>query len=470
MAYSIAHADMDPNRNPPDRARTEDMRLSRRDFIGRTAMALTASVAAAGCKPDPAEIASRPLPRPALLRNADDWDEVRDQFSMSPDYIHMSALYVASHPKVVSEAIETYRRELDAHPVLYLNGQNRRRIDEVLAAAADYLGVVDPSDIALTDSTTMGLGLVYNGLRLAPGEEVLSTTRDYYATHEALRLAKLRKRIAVRQVPLYQDIAKVSEESLTAALVHAIKPQTRVLALTWVHSGTGLKLPIARISHAVDRINAGRKAQDRILICVDGVHGFGVEDVTMADLGCDFFIAGCHKWLFGPRGTGLIWGSPRGWENVVPSTASFLDDGTRIAWIEGTEVNGRTTGRRMSPGGFKPFEHQWALAQAFALHRQIGKTRIAQRTHALARQLKEGLLQMPHITLQTPLADQLSSGIVCFDVAQMNPFAAVRRLLERRIVATVTPYAERHVRLAPSMRNSPAEIDAVLREIHALRV
>ena len=80
--------------------------------------------------------------------------------------------------------------------------------------------------------------------------------------------------------------------------MHAITPATRVLALTWVHSSTGLKLPLRAITDAVRRINAGRDEAGRVLVCVDGVHGFGIEDVVLSDLGCDFFMAGCHKWLF----------------------------------------------------------------------------------------------------------------------------------------------------------------------------
>src|SRR2546427_9690653 len=48
-------------------------------------------------------------------------------------------------------------------------------------------------------------------------------------------------------------------------------------------------------------------------LCVDGVHGIGVDDATMAGLGCDFFVAGTHKGMFGPRGTGLGGGKPQGW-------------------------------------------------------------------------------------------------------------------------------------------------------------
>lgn len=393
---------------------------------------------------------------------------MRALFTLSPDYIHMSALYIASHPKPVRDAIEQYRQELDASPVINLIHHNRRRINEVLSAAAAYLGVDEPHDIALTDSTTMGLGLVYSGLRLKAGDEVLTTPHDYYVTHEALRLAARRKGIKVRQVILYDRIGDVSEEQIVRRLVRAIRRETRALALTWVHSGTGLKLPVRRIADAIGDINRKRDERERILICLDAVHGFGVEDTTMADLGCDFFIAGCHKWLFGPRGTGLVWGSVRGWKSVAPAIPSFLDGETWDAWFAGTDVKGRTDGQRMSPGGFKPFEHQWALAEAFALHHRTGKSRIAARTHELAGQLKEGLAQMPHITLHTPGDERLSAGIVCFDVEGMSPYTAVERLRERRVIATVTPYAARHVRLGPSIRNTPAEVDAVLREVRAL--
>lgn len=440
------------------------MQPGRRRFLTHVTLATAGSLAA--CQARDAD--DRPLPIPARLTSDDDWDSIRALFALSPEYIHMSALYVSSHPKPVSGAIDAYRRELDAIPVIYLARQNRRRVNEVLAAAADFLGVHEPDDIALTDSTTMGIGLVYNGLRLLPGQEVLTSEQDYYVTHEALRLAVQRKGIVLRQVTLYDTSAEASEHQITERLVAAIGPHTRVLALTWVHSGTGLKLPVRRIADAIADINAGREEHDRILLCLDGVHGFGVEDESMGDLGCDFFMAGCHKWLFGPRGTGLVWGSVRGWENLLPTIPSFLDDGTRGAWLNGTEVSGRTNGRRLSPGGFKAFEHVWAVKDAILLQRQIGKARIAERTHALASQLKEGLARIPRVILHTPLSTNLSSGIVCFEIDGMDPWTTVGRLRQRRIIATVTPYAARYVRLAPSIRNSPAEVDAVLREIHAL--
>jgi isopenicillin-N epimerase len=395
------------------------------------------------------------------------WQRVREQFAISPEIIDMSALLVASHPRPVRDAVEKYRRALDENPTIFLENNNSRLTSHTLEEAAKYIGGRE-QDIALTDSTTVGLGLVYNGFRLRPGEEFVITAQNYYSTDEAVRLSAFRSGADVRTIHLFENIDDVSADQLVENLVAEIGPSTRVLALTWVHSSTGLKLPIARMAEAVREINAHRETNERVLLCVDGVHGFGVENVEMSDLGCDFFIAGCHKWLFGPRGTGIIWGNDAGWGAVMPTIPTFRDASVRRAWIAGADPGIQADGARMTPGGFKPFEHQWALAEAFEFHQTIGKARVEARTHELARQVKEGLAAMPHVRLYTPLSEELSSGIVCFDIEGMSQSAVVSRLRERQIAATTTPYAPSYARITPSIRNTPEEVEAVLREIREL--
>jgi selenocysteine lyase/cysteine desulfurase len=72
------------------------------------------------------------------------------------------------------------------------------------------------------------------------------------------------------------------------------------------------------------------------------------------------------------------------------------------------------------------------------------------------------------VTVYTPLDEQLSAGLVCFDLAGSSPRQVVQRLRERRIIATVTPYSPSHARLAPGLLNSPEEVETALREVAAL--
>ena len=167
----------------------------------------------------------------------------------------------------------------------------------MLRAAAGYTGA-HAADIALTGSTTMGLALLYNGLHVRADQELLTSTHDFFVTHDALQLKADRTGASLRKIRFYDDSAAASADTIVRRVVNAVTPRTRVVALTWVHSSTGVKLPIRRIADALRPLNRGRSEADRILLCVDGVHGFGIENVRLSALGCDFFASGCQKWLF----------------------------------------------------------------------------------------------------------------------------------------------------------------------------
>jgi selenocysteine lyase/cysteine desulfurase len=415
----------------------------------------------AGCEPDRGTAPAGGPAAGALTA----WAAVRARFDLDPGRRHFAAFVLASHPRPVADAIQRHRAGLQADPDGYLEAHGRRLDRAARAAAAEYLGG-DPEGLAFTRSTTDGLGLLYSGLRLRPGQEVVTTTHEFYATHEALRLRAQRTGATVRRVRLYHDPAGVTVDGLVAAVRRGIGPRTRVLALTWVHSGTGVKLPLRQVTAAVGELNRDRAPGDRVLVCVDAVHALGVEPADAPDLGCDFLVAGCHKWLFGPRGTGLVWGRDAAWEQVTGTVPSF-DRRAIGAWIGGRAP--RLPGAALfEPGGFHAFEHRWALAEAFQFHLELGKAAVAERTRALATRLKDGLAAIPAVRLVTPRSPELSAGIVCLDVGERRPGDAAAALRRQGVLASVTPYATPHLRLGPSIVTSEADVDAAVRAVHAL--
>ena len=390
----------------------------------------------------------------------DDWASIRDQFPLTPDIRHFAAFVLAAHPRPVADAIERHRRGLDEDTHGYLEEHQDENELAARDAAAEYLGA-DPSEVAFTDSTTMGLGLVYGGLRLRPGQEVLTTEHDFYSTHEALRLAADRGGATVRRVRLYDRPAQASVDEIVGRLTAAITPATRAVAVTWVHSSTGVKLPIAQIGTALADVNAGRGAAERVVLCVDGVHGLGAEDETVSTLGCDFLISGTHKWLFGPRGTGIVWGHREAWDAIGPTIPPFAAEHFG-AWAAGAAPPGTDPGTSNTPGGYHSFEHRWAVADAFRFHLDIGKAAVAQRTSEQATQLKAGLADVAGVEVVTPADPGLSAGIVCVSVGATAPADVVGSLLSRQIAASVTPYRESYLRFGPSIVTSPDEVDAVV--------
>ncbi len=443
--------------------------VSRRTFLGRAGLA-AGGIAAGGAGlglltacTDSDETQNGAPPETPL--DPQDWDSVRAQFPLSRDLLQFSAFVLASPPRPVAEAIQAHRTGLDADTSGYLG--NEADLDAgVLDEAAAYFET-DRGFIALTDSTTMGLGLVYGGLRITPGQEVLTTEHDFYATHEALRLRTERDGIGVRRVSLYDDPSTASVDEIVTRLGAAITPITRAVALTWVHSGTGVKLPIAEISAEIAS-RATSLGMQRPLLCVDGVHGFGVENATPGELGCDFLMSGSHKWLFGPRGTGLVWGTPEAWTQVSTSIPSFAPGafGAHIQDIAPTDV---PPGEAATPGGYKAFEHRWAVAEAFAFHQNIGQDRIAARTHEQATQLKEGLGEGSGVRVVTPLDSELSAGIVCLEVDTGDIFELPAMLREEfGLVASITPYRTPYLRLGPSIVTSPTEVEKAIEIVATL--
>jgi selenocysteine lyase/cysteine desulfurase len=440
------------------------MTIDRRKFLTR-ALSTGALTSVAGGKL--ALGAPPPAAKPEGRSDLSTWAGVRAEFPLSRDYIHMALMLLASHPRQVREAIDRHRRGLDDNPVVYGMANFQKQEDTVRAAAADYIGG-KPEEIALTGNTTTGLALLYGGLPLRPRQEIVASTHDHYVTYESLRLRALHTGATVRKIPLYAVPEKATADEIVGNLVKGIGPRTRAVAVTWVHSSTGVKLPIRRMADALAEVNKKRGDADRVLLCVDGVHGFGVEKDAVTDLGCDFFVAGCHKWMFGPRGTGIVWGRPDAWkghQGIIPT----FDWAAFKLWMQGKTPESLPPGPRVTPGGFQAFEHRWALAEAFRFHLAIGKPRVTARIHELATRCKQGLAAIGgKVKVRTPMSEELSSGITCFEIDGLPPEKIVEKLMERKIVASESPYATSYARLTPGLLNSPEEVDRAVAEVKAI--
>ncbi|MGH8026945.1 MAG: aminotransferase class V-fold PLP-dependent enzyme [Pseudoxanthomonas sp.] len=436
------------------------MALTRRSFLAApTALAAGALLPSALMT----ALAAQAAP-PADLST---WEKVRAQFALDPAYMHFASFFIASHPAPVREAIDGYRRAIDANPFLVIEqglfeGDAHNVPLQVQTEIANYLGG-RAQDVCLTPNTTTGLALVYHGLPLKPGDEVLCTTHDHYSHHESIRLATERAGASMRMIPLFADAATATTDSLIAALLAGIGPKTRVVGLTWVHSSSGIRLPIREISAAL-RARTGAP----VLLVVDGVHGLGSTDETVATMGCDYFCAGTHKWMFAPRGTGLMWANADNWARLRPSIPSFSDLDQYTAWEKGVKPVSPNNANRMSPGGFVAYDHQWAAAAAFRMHQQMGKARVAARIRSLNDQCKAGLAGNPRVKIHTPKSGDLSAGLVSFEVEGVKPVDVVKQLLARNIVASTSPYAITYVRLAPSLVNTPEEVERAVRAVREI--
>jgi selenocysteine lyase/cysteine desulfurase len=453
------------------------MTLNRRDFVATVGLSIVGTAASR------VAAANEPVREPADARAADgysDWAAVKAQFDLlTPEWLHFSQFYIVSHPKPVRDAIERFRAMLDRNPFSTVEhgmgfdaflGDDAEQVAfpvRVQRAAAGYIGC-RAEEVALTDSTTQGLALIYQGLKLNAGDEILCTTHDHYVHHEAIRLAAEKSDASWRRAMLYADPASASVDEVVGNLKRAIGPKTRVVGMTWVHSSSGVKLPVRALTQVVADANAGRAEKDRILVVLDAVHGFGNQGEQLSQLGADFAAAGTHKWIFAPRGTGIIYVPEKNWGRLSPTIPTFYDVEPYAAWEDQRPPKAPTSISWVSPGGFKAYEHQWAAAEAFEFHQRIGRQRVAERIAALNTQCKEGLAKIPRVKVLTPMSPALSAGLVAFEVEGQTASETAHKLHARKVVASTSPYKISKARLAPSLVNDEREVEAALRAVREI--
>lgn len=381
--------------------------------------------------------------------------DLNELFELDPEYCHLSLAILTSHPKPVQKAIDYHRHELNKNPIAYFS--NKGKLEKLVREkAAAYLGGVE-TNVILTESTTMGLGLIYGGLELKEGDEILTTEHEHFSTVESLRY----KNANLKVISLYENPFEVTVEEILQRLKAAISSKTKVVAITWVHSCSGVKLPLAAIGTLIKTINP------EILLVVDAVHALGVEEIDINALKCDFLIAGCHKWLFGPRGTGLVYASDFGLSHLKPIIPSF-NEKVFFSWLKKKDL-GSSVPRAFlcTPGGFQAYEHRFALAEAFDLHLQIGKRAVFEKISKLNTYFKEML--QPLVTLKTPLDPALSAGIICFEMKNKNPAEIAHFLWSHKIIAGQTPYHKTYCRVTPGLLNREEEAEKLISALAQLR-
>ncbi|MGY3802581.1 aminotransferase class V-fold PLP-dependent enzyme [Pigmentibacter ruber] len=390
------------------------------------------------------------------------WKKFREDFILDRNFIHLSLAIQVSHSIKLNKEIDKYRSMIDKNPDL-MRKERHIHTGETIAAAAKYLKT-SKDLIALTESSTMAMAIALNGFIFKKDDEIITTDSEHYSLEKLCEYNAKRQNLKIKKFELSSLIKGITKEQIIDGILKNITEKTKLIAISWVNSKYGLKMPIKEIAKKLKKINFSRNEMDKILLCVDGVHGFGVEAFdSIHDLDVDFFAAGCHKWLFGPRGTAILWASERGWKRIEPTIPSF----EKIAWDvflswekKKFKEEELLKSKFCTPGGFKNFEYIWALKHAFEMHEKIGKINIYNKIKYLTDICKKELKKIKNLELITPINSELSSGFICFNFIGIDPSSIVKKMYDYNVIIGQSPYKDTCLRITPSIYNTEEEIIA----------
>src|ERR687883_46983 len=203
---------------------------------------------------------------------------------------------VSPSPRIVTEAVVRYTWQQEDATAYTMWQILEPQSETIRTGLAEMFGC-DREEIAITRNASESLEALLLGLNFKPGDEILTTTQDYPRMLTTLRQREQRDGVVLKLVKI--PIAPNSLDEITAAFERGITPRTRLILISHMVNITGQITPVKAVCEL-----ARAKGIETI---VDGAHSFAQFDFKRSDLECDYFGTSLHKWLYAPKGSGMLY-------------------------------------------------------------------------------------------------------------------------------------------------------------------
>lgn len=251
---------------------------------------------------------------------------LKDLFMIRKDITFLNFGSFGACPKPIFEEYQNWQLELEQEPIQFITVNGLKYMKSSREALATYINC-NPDDLVLVTNPSYAVNIIAKGLKLSPGDEVLTTNIEYGACDKTWSYyCATAKANYVRQ-PIQLPIT--SKQDLIDDLFKGLSKQTKVLFISHITSSTGLILPVKEI--------CSRAKQHGLLTIVDGAHAPAHVDLDLSTLEADVYIGACHKWMMSPKGCSFLYVKPElqsgfdplviswGFKAMFPSHSQFLD-------------------------------------------------------------------------------------------------------------------------------------------------
>jgi selenocysteine lyase/cysteine desulfurase len=252
-----------------------------------------------------------------------------------------------------------------------------------------------------------------------------------------LRQRELREGLKLNLIKV--PLAPKNMGEIAAAFERALTPRTKLILISHQINLTGQITPVRRVCEM-----ARARGIETI---VDGAHSFAQFDFRRDDLGCDYFGTSLHKWLYAPKGTGLLYVRKEKIPKVWALMASEKKQASDIRKFE--EIGTHSAAMRL------------AIGEAILFHRAIGAGRKEARLRYLSRYWMNRLKSVPKIGFNTSFDDAQSCAIANFKIEGVNPTELADYLLSKHKIFTTPIIHEEFtgIRITPNVYTTLWELD-----------
>ena len=414
----------------------------RRDFLalagkGLGLAALTSSTVASLLKEieAAAKTVAHLTPEQAAM-DEDYWATIQNAFTVTRGIVNLNNGGVSPSPRMVTEALVRYIWQQEDATAYTMWQILEPQSETIRTGLAEMFGC-DREEIAITRNASESLEILLMGMDFKSGDEILTTTQDYPRMLTTLRQRERRENLKLKLIQI--PIPPKDLDEITAAFERGMTSRTRLILIAHQINITGQITPVKAVCEM-----ARAKGIETI---VDGAHSFGQFDFKQKDLACDYFGTSLHKWLFAPKGTGLLFVKRDKIEKLWPLMAAESKQAPDIRKFE--EIGTHSAAPRL------------AIGEALLFSNGIGGKRKEARLRYLSRYWMNKLKDVPKIRFNTSFDPKQSCAIANVKIEGLDQSAIGNYLFNKHRIFT-TPIVHEEftgIRITPNLYTTLNELD-----------
>jgi selenocysteine lyase/cysteine desulfurase len=432
-------------------SRKADMTETRRDFLSLAGKGLglaALSLPAIDSLLKQVEAATRNVahltPEQAAM-DEDYWSVIQNSFTVTRGIINLNNGGVSPSPRIVTEALVRYIWQQEDATAYTMWQLLEPQSETIRTGLAEIFGC-DREEIAITRNASESLEILLMGMDFKPGDEILTTTQDYPRMLTTLRQRERREGLVLKMVKI--PIPPKDLNEIVAAFERGITKRTKLILMSHQVNITGQITPVKAVCEM-----ARAKGIETI---IDGAHSFAQFDFKQKDLGCDYFGTSLHKWLYAPKGTGLLYVKRHKIEKLWPLMAAESKQSNDIRKFE--EIGTHSAAPRL------------AIGEAMLFHHGMGGKRKEARLRYLSRYWMNRLKNVPKVRFNTSFDPNQSCAIANVEIVGVDPTGIGSYLFNKhRIFVTPIMHEEfKGLRITPNVYTTLGELDRFCNEMEKI--
>jgi len=382
---------------------------------------------------------------PKIENDKELWKVVRSHYKLKDDYINLESGYYCILPQPTLEHFIEHVKHVNYEGSYYMRNYQIPNKDKVTSKLAKLVNT-NSEELVITRNSTESLDLIISGFPWKKGDEAIYAEQDYGAMINMFKLVAKREGITnkVVSVPNHPK----SDEEIVALYEGQITNKTKLIMVCHQINITGHILPIRKICDMAHGYGVD--------VLVDGAHCVGQFDVSIDDLGCDYYASSLHKWLSTPLGAGLLYVNKKN----IGKIWSFFASGSK-------DLNDI---KRLNHTGTHPVHTDIAISNAIDYINWIGVKKKEERLRFLQRYWSDKLRGKKNIIINTPEDIQRSCGIGNVGLTNISPGKMAQLLFDQFKIFTVAIDGAnvRGCRISPNVFTTTEELDSLVNAVTEL--